>query len=510
VAVRRGLTARRPTREQGILGGLMLLVFGLYAVYALTRHKHYLTTGFDLGIFDQVVRDYSRFQAPIVPLKAPGYNLLGDHFHPILVLWAPLYWIWDDPRMLLLAQAALLAVSMMPIHRFTRRRLGGTAALWVAGLYGLSWPLQRMVQFDVHEIAFAVPLIALVIDAVDRRARWLTWLCCLGLLLTREDMGALVLLIGVLVAVREVRLGLDRQLRPRRDDVLHGLALMALGVFGYWLATSVVIPHFSDGLGFVYWTFPALGPDPASALRFMITQPWSVLVLLVTPFRKTQTLLALGSSTLFTALGSRWILLTAPFLAQRFLNSRELLWNTNFHYSAVLAPILFAAGVETVNGWRRRLAKRPEGVLGGRLTSGRLVRGWLIGCVALWTANMLLVAGDYPLSRLAMRAFWTADSRAESITRMLPLIPRGVCVEADNAVVPQLTTKDYVTRINRSDDMATWMILDFSRSDTGWESPTPKAAYAQALERGFVPVGQDGVIVVLHRDAPVDPVCTEL
>ena len=87
---------------------------GSIATRALMRHKHYLTTGFDLGIFDQVVHAYSRFEAPIVPLKAPGYNLLGDHFHPILVLWAPLYWIWEDPRMLLLAQELLLALSSIP------------------------------------------------------------------------------------------------------------------------------------------------------------------------------------------------------------------------------------------------------------------------------------------------------------------------------------------------------------------------------------------------------------
>ena len=57
-----------------------------------------------------------------MPLKAPGYNLLGDHFHPLIAVLAPLYWIWDDPRMLLLAQAALFAASMVPVARFAERR----------------------------------------------------------------------------------------------------------------------------------------------------------------------------------------------------------------------------------------------------------------------------------------------------------------------------------------------------------------------------------------------------
>jgi uncharacterized membrane protein len=30
-------------------------------------------------------------------------NLLGDHFHPALMLLAPAYWIWNDTCVLLVA-----------------------------------------------------------------------------------------------------------------------------------------------------------------------------------------------------------------------------------------------------------------------------------------------------------------------------------------------------------------------------------------------------------------------
>ncbi len=169
-----------------------------------------------------------------MPLKGPGYNLLGDHFHPLVALWAPLYWVWPDPRMLLAAQAALVAASVVPVVRFSRRRLGPAASLAVGAVYGLSWPLQRMIQFDVHEIAFAVPLIAVVVDQLDlviaaerssviaaerpsviaaerpsapgvgfewRRYRWLL-VACLALLGVREDMGAFVVLVAALVVLR--------------------------------------------------------------------------------------------------------------------------------------------------------------------------------------------------------------------------------------------------------------------------------------------------------------------
>ena len=119
---------RAPRRaDRRALAAVCLLVFAVYGTYAWIRHIHYETTNYDLGIFDQADPRYASFRAPIVPLKAPGYNLLGDHFHPLIAILAPLYWIWDDPRTLLLLQAALFAASVVPVVRFAERRMAAGA-----------------------------------------------------------------------------------------------------------------------------------------------------------------------------------------------------------------------------------------------------------------------------------------------------------------------------------------------------------------------------------------------
>ncbi len=70
------------------------------------------------------MRAYAHFQAPMVPLKGAGYNIFGDHFHPIIAVLAPLYWVWDNVGMLLIAQAVLTAAAIPVVYRFTRRRAG--------------------------------------------------------------------------------------------------------------------------------------------------------------------------------------------------------------------------------------------------------------------------------------------------------------------------------------------------------------------------------------------------
>lgn len=60
-----------------------------------------------------------------------------------------------------------------------RAVLGRPRGLAVGIAYGLSWGIQRAVEFDFHEIAFAVPLLAFALEAVLAR-RWraaLLWGC---------------------------------------------------------------------------------------------------------------------------------------------------------------------------------------------------------------------------------------------------------------------------------------------------------------------------------------------
>jgi uncharacterized membrane protein len=510
----------RPVRRQEDLGWtraqrwalatMCAVLFAGYSLYALARHAKYETTGFDLGIFDQVVRAYSRFSVPTSALKGVDYNILGDHFHPILAVLAPLYWVWDDPRMLLIVQAALFAVSMWPVGAFVRRRFGGRAGVLVALSYGVSWPLQGAVHFDFHEIAFGVLLVALLISALDVRRDRLVIGLSLLLLLVREDMGALVILVGLLIAVR-------RPLGPgdRRRSLLLGGCLAVVGAVGYWFATSVIIPMLGPQ-GFTYWTFTALGPDPVSALRFMILHPWRVMVLMVTPSVKFHTLLAIFSPTALLALGSPYILLSLPFLAQRMLNDRELLWQTNFHYTSIIAPVLVMAAADTV----ARLMGRFPGLLGPRLVHlpprGRGGRRLLVSLATVWVAwclvnpawNMWDRSALYPVAGgFASGRVWERDLRWRAVDETLPMIPANECVEADNQIAPQLTRTNHVSRVTLSQGLATWAVIDMYQRETGWQTPPPAIALTELEEDGFEVVSWRGPIVLLHRDIAIDEVC---
>ena len=75
----------------------------------------------DLAIFSELAKAYAHFQTPIVPVKGDGYNLLGDHFHPILILLGPIWRLFPTPLSLLITQDLLLAFSAWPLTRLASR-----------------------------------------------------------------------------------------------------------------------------------------------------------------------------------------------------------------------------------------------------------------------------------------------------------------------------------------------------------------------------------------------------
>jgi hypothetical protein len=79
-----------------LLGGMMALFVGTFVWLTWLTHARFGSFGFDLGIFDQGVWLLSRLRDPFVTIR--GLPLFGDHASYILVLVAPLYWLWADPH----------------------------------------------------------------------------------------------------------------------------------------------------------------------------------------------------------------------------------------------------------------------------------------------------------------------------------------------------------------------------------------------------------------------------
>ena len=82
---------------RALVPGLLAIAATLaYGLLGSQQFRNLVARSWDLGIFTQLARAYGELRAPIVPIKGDEVNLLGDHFHPLLVLLAPVWWIWPS------------------------------------------------------------------------------------------------------------------------------------------------------------------------------------------------------------------------------------------------------------------------------------------------------------------------------------------------------------------------------------------------------------------------------
>lgn len=185
-------TRRRPLELlSAYLPAALSVLLGacLYITFSVGQWRSLDVPSWDLAIFTEAAKSYSHFQAPIVPVKGPGYNLLGDHFHPILVLLGPIYRFFPSGLTLLVVQDLLIAVSAWPLVRLATKQAGWLLASIIGIGYVTAWGFQGAVASQFHEIAFALPMLAWA-SAAFVEGRWVaTMAWSAPLVLVKEDLG---------------------------------------------------------------------------------------------------------------------------------------------------------------------------------------------------------------------------------------------------------------------------------------------------------------------------------
>ena len=465
-----------PVRRWGaarlVAAALTVLSAAGYSAVSLYRHGHFASNAFDLAVQDQTVWGYSRFEFIYnTVLGIP--NLLGDHFHPILMVLGPFMWIWSSAGVLLVAQAVLLALAGAPIYLWGERELGPLGGLAFQAAYLCFWGVLAGVVYDFHHVVFAVPAISLALYATMTRRNALLIPAVVIAMLTREDVALTLIALGFYILVVQRRW-------------ILGAALMAVNAVWVGLLLDVIIPALGGGVAYRHWTYDALGSGPLSAASFVVRHPLASLQLLFTPAEKAKVWVGSFAALALLPLASPLLLVAVPSFLERFWSSSPNFWSFHFQYSMLPAPILAFAAIDT--------CARLKHLLGPRLAG--------IGATALpVTALAASVLLTFVLVRpLAEVTTYLSGSRSAEIQSCLDMIPADASVTASNALVPHLSHRPAIYLVTLQSD-ADYMAVDPSTYPNFFpgEEEQLRNIVRGALAAGYGVVCAKGTTLVLAR-----------
>lgn len=471
----------------------MLLWTALMAGLSVARHRAFWTGRFDLGNMVQAV--WSTAHGHILQTTEVGgeqITRLGAHADPILILFAPIWRIWPSPEMLLVLQAAIVALGAIPAFSLARRRLGDDRlALAAAAVYLLLPPLQYAVLFDFHPVTLAAPLLMTCIWAADDGRLWA--FCAAGglALATQEQIGVTVALLAVWMAWR----------RPE----VRRRALYAAGAAAAYslVMVTVVIPAFSvSGANPHGNRFGALGSSQTEVVETLVTRPWVLAEVLASPGRLLYLPMLLAPVLFLAVLSPGLAVAALPQIALNVFAGGEPPRMVEFHYAVTLVPFLVGGmvlGLARLRSWSRpawltRLARR-DALAAGTLVAAVLVAGIVQGPLPIWG----WIPGGHAGSP---HHGFTPDAEARALARAVDLVPDDVVVSASNAPGAHLSDRETVYLFPMVAD-AEWIVISSpgrSAEDTDLRRGTLRPDDAARAQRR---IARSGVWERVYREAGV-------
>jgi uncharacterized membrane protein len=401
----------------------------LFTALAWLRQDDFQYGRLDLGNMAQAVWNtgHGRF-LEMSDKTGDTFSRLGVHVDPILSVFAPLYRIWPDPKLLLLAQAAFVAAGAWPAYLIARAELRDlappAAAAGLALAYLLYPPLQWATLDEFHPVTLAPPLLLFSIWFL-RQGRYLPFafppappMAC------KEEVGLGVAALGVYAAFAWGH---------RRA----GAVVFAAGIAWSLLAFEALIPHFNPaGESPFGHRYEAVGGDVPGIAETVFTDPLKLAGEALSG-RDLGYLGGLLAPLLLLPLAAPAAAAVAlPELAANLLSSQHAQTSWRFHYVAPIAPVLWWA---SVLGLKRLLAWRGSplpGIAILALPAACLGAGYSMGPLPWWS--------DLPAGSDAQAGRYSPNAHDEVAERAIDAVPGGAPVSVANLMGSHLSNRRVV------------------------------------------------------------------
>jgi uncharacterized membrane protein len=413
-----------------VYGAALLWAVG-FAVAAAIRYSLFLDRRYDLGNFTQAV--WSTAHGHLLQVTEVGgaqVSRLGIHVDPILVLFAPLWWVWPSPVLLLVVQAFALAAGALPLYWLARKHLRRQRdAAFVAVAYLLCPTVGWNALFEFHPVALAVPLLLLSIWFLDEARLAAFLLAAVGAMMCQEQVGLIIACLGLWYGLTKRRLK-------------SGLGLASVGLLVSAIDFGVILRHFSGGSPYL-GRYKAAGGSWSEIVRNVFAHP--VRIARTVDGTDLLEILILVCGVLGLCFASAITLAALPQVVLLTLSDNPVNWSFSAQNVLLLIPFVYAGAVLALARRERRGVR-----LGPRIRADHI----LVASVALAVS-----LGPFDPFGAYIGEHSPYSSRVKAERHAVDLIPPNASVSATNHLGSHLSARRYIY-VFPVVKRANWIVVD--------------------------------------------------
>ncbi len=426
-----------------LLGAGIVLYIVYFTILSFLRYTNYYTGRFDLGNMAQTVWNTSQGRIFMIsdPNGTETVSRLAFHADFILVLLAPFYLLWSDPRILLLIQTVVVAFGAYFLYKISREILSNkTVSIIIALSFLLNPSVQRANIYDFHAVVLATTFLLAAVFFLMRKKYLIFFVFAVLAALTKEQLWFVIALFGPLLYFSH---------RKKLQGIL--LSIFSLGMFYYLLWHA--IPDAAGSAHFALSYFSEGGSSPSDILKRIIFSPGDSIT---TAFQEDRLayyqklLLPVGYLPLAFPF---WLIFAAPDLVLNIFSDRSQLQQIYYQYTAVISSFLFLSviyGIYTIRKFEPRI---PFLFFSSYLTIMTLLGAYLYG--------------PLPGAREAnLAAITKPQEDREVLDRMLHQIPLAASVSASNNIASHLSERERIYVIPNGIGQADYVVIYKGRSNT--------------------------------------------
>ncbi len=326
---------------------LPLLVLGAFSALMLfmgiMNHYYFRSFVFDYGNYNFAFWDYSHFRISSMPTYSG--NFLQDHYSFLLFYLIPAYWLLNwltGTYTLIILQNSLIVIAAWYSYKLIRLKSQNLyLSTGVLVYYFILLGRYSTFACDTNLAVISACFIPIFIYYFEIRKYFIASVVFILSLFSRENIPIWFIFIFIVLIIEH---------KDDKKAVRLSLVGITISVLYFILLFKVLIPGVeNDEKQFTLFNYSALGPEPGTALKYVVLHPWETLKMFFVNHLDNpnyrwikvefyQVYLISGGFILLTR--PKYLIWFIPIVAQKVLNDAPIRWGILTYYSIEVVTLL--------------------------------------------------------------------------------------------------------------------------------------------------------------------------